>query len=111
MYRVLSVVTVVLLKSATYNFRELSSVLFVQMVYYLEFSRKEEVRALTFPLDNHITWEKKNCRLSTCEHTDDLDSRKLASSAGAPRIPNYVTRSIGPISMEIARHLEYRNPA
>ena len=79
MYRVLSVVTVVLLKSATYNFRELSSVLFVQMVYYLEFSRKEEVRALTFPQDNHITWEKKNCRLSTCEHTDDLDLRKLAS--------------------------------
>jgi hypothetical protein len=44
MYRVLSVVTVVLLKSATYNFGELSGVLFVQMVYYLEFSRKKEVR-------------------------------------------------------------------
>jgi hypothetical protein len=41
MYRVLSVVTVVLLKAATYNVRELSGVLFVQMVYYLEFSRKE----------------------------------------------------------------------
>ena len=78
MYRVLSVVTVVLLKSATYNFRELSSVLFVQMVYYLEFSRKEEVGRY-LPQDNHITWEKKNCRLSTCEHTDDLDLRKPAS--------------------------------
>jgi hypothetical protein len=79
MYRVLSVVTVVLLKAATYNFRELSGVLFVQMVYCPEFSRKEEVRALTVLQDNNITWEKKNCRLSTCEHTDDLDSRKLAS--------------------------------